>query len=158
MADTANLRLLDAYLQSIAGLAAGAHAYTRLHNPRTHAITRIVIIAPNDVVHWQCQCGEYGACPRPIALAVLITHLYQGLVMYIHQCLSCSCQIDNPDDEELVLGLNDPVRYRHKTYEGCQAALAKPPRTPVRRKARARATLDQIESRPDTPWTRRRKG
>lgn len=75
---------------------------------------------------------------------------------YKHKCLSCDCFIANPDDEEIVPGTHDPVRYRHTTYEGCSKALATPPRGPVNQRHRKHATLEQIERRPDTPWERKR--
>jgi hypothetical protein len=76
MADTENLRLFDTYLHTLAGIAAAAHAHTRLDNRRTHAINRIDVIPPSGI-NWYCQCGNHGTCPRPIALYVLVTHLNQ---------------------------------------------------------------------------------
>jgi len=75
---------------------------------------------------------------------------------YHHECLSCGCRIGDPEDEELVPGTHDPVRYRHKDYTGCSEALNTKPTTPVRATVRKRATLEQIEDRPDNPWTRRK--
>jgi hypothetical protein len=76
MADTANKHLIDAYLKTLTDIATAAHAYTRLRNPPAHAINQITVNPP-DMVHWHCQCGEHGTCPRTIALYVLATHLNQ---------------------------------------------------------------------------------
>lgn len=57
-----------------------------------------------------------------------------------HTCLSCGCAIAKGEEQEQVPGNSNPVRYRHKTWEGCQKALTAMP---------ARE-FQQYESRRDT--------
>lgn len=78
------------------------------------------------------------------------------MMTYIPVCLSCGCSIDDPEDGEMVEGFINPVRYRHKDYTGCSAALNARPWLKIHRHTPRHATLSQIEKRPDTPWTRKK--
>ena len=71
----------------------------------------------------------------------------------MYKCLSCGYEVSE-DDAEVVPGTKNPVRRRHKTWEGCQAAMSSPT-VPARqalaggRRVRPHPTLGQLDKRAD---------
>lgn len=67
-----------------------------------------------------------------------------------HTCLSCDHLIEDADDEEQVPGLS---RYRHKTVEGCQKAMATyRPSPSARQPSQRHPTLSEYDDQPDKRW------
>jgi hypothetical protein len=71
----------------------------------------------------------------------------------MYQCLTCNHQVSE-EDSEVVPATKNPVRRRHKTWEGCQAAMSQPTAaakvlSPRGRTTKPHPTLGQMDKQAD---------